>query len=292
MPDDLYTRATNVINAKRHKHAERRRNAIDTAILGTVPVLAVAVAFASGWSLYDLGRHFHMPSWAAWAVFALIDVVWFQSAVVVIKNQRSPHRAIEAHGRMQGMFRVSVAANFAHGLILFGITFNGFVAGAVFALFPIGFKVAFANAFPDFVKRAQRAGYAGELADAFHTEVLMTIIAGVDQAKAELAQSAEPATATVERPVIRVESTPVHPAEQGVDRISPVAEPATAQAVQASADRPNQPVQIDDQVGELLRRLKLGERISKRRATEILGIPESTAYRRLTEAQRLLNTYR
>lgn len=184
---DLHARAAAVINAKHQKATERRRNAIDTAILGTVPVLAVAVAFASGWSLYDLGRHFHMPGWAAWAVFALIDIVWFQSAVVVIKNQRSPHRAIEAHRRMQGMFRVSVAANFAHGLILFGLTFNGFVAGAVFALFPIGFKVAFANAFPDFVKRARQAGYGGELADAFHTEVLMTIMAGVDQAKAELA---------------------------------------------------------------------------------------------------------
>lgn len=187
---DLHARAAAVINAKHQKATERRRNAIDTAILGTVPVLAIAVAFASGWSLYDLGRHFHMPGWAAWAVFALIDVVWFQSAVVVIKNQRSPHRAIEAHRRMQGMFRVSVAANFAHGLILFGLTFNGFVAGAVFALFPIGFKVAFANAFPDFVKRARQAGYGGELADAFHTEVLMTIMAGVDQAKAELARSA------------------------------------------------------------------------------------------------------
>lgn len=187
MDNDLYARATNIVKAKHNKVTERRRNAIDTAILGTVPVLAVAVAFASGWSLYDLGLHFHMPGWAAWAVFALIDVVWFQSAVVVIKNQRSPHRAIEAHRRMQGMFRVSVAANFAHGLILFGATLNGFVAGCVFALFPIGFKVAFANAFPDFVKRARRAGFGQELDDAFHTEVLMTIMSGVDQAKAELA---------------------------------------------------------------------------------------------------------
>jgi hypothetical protein len=208
---DLHARAAAVINAKHQKATERRRNAIDTAILGTVPVLAVAVAFASGWSLYDLGRHFHMPSWAAWAVFALIDVVWFQSAVVVIKNQRSPHRAIEAHRRMQGMFRVSVAANFAHGLILFGLTFNGFVAGAVFALFPIGFKVAFANAFPDFVKRARQAGYGGELADAFHTEVLMTIMAGVDQAKAELAAASTVHAAVQDSPDATSGHPPAHP---------------------------------------------------------------------------------
>ncbi len=189
MPNDLYARATAILNAKHDKTAERRRSALDTAILTIVPLLAIAVAVASGWSLYDLGRHFHMPGWAAWAVFALIDIVWFQSAIVVIKNQTAPHRAIEAHRRMQGMFRVSVAANFVHGLILLGPTLSGLVAGAVFALFPIGFKAAFANAFPDFVKRAQQAGYAGELRRAFQTEVLMTIMAGVDRAKAELTET-------------------------------------------------------------------------------------------------------
>lgn len=292
MADDLYTRAAAVLAAKRNKSAARRRGAIDTAILGTVPVLAVAVAFASGWSLYDLGRHFLMPGWAAWAVFALIDIVWFQSAVVVIKNQRSPHRAIEAHRRMQGMFRVSVAANFAHGLILFGLTLNGFVAGAVFALFPIGFKVAFANAFPDFVKRARQAGYGGELVDAFHTEVLMTIMAGVDQAKAELAKPTDEPAVRLDRAPVQAQSTPVQAADQPVNQIETSPEPVAVQPVQAAANRPDQPVQIDDQVGELLRRLKLGEHITKPTAAKILGIPESTAWRRLTAAQALLNQYR
>jgi hypothetical protein len=285
---DLYARATAVINAKHHKHAERRRNAIDTAIIGTVPVLAIAVAFASGWSLYDLGRHFGMPGWAAWAVFALIDVVWFQSAIVVIKNQRSPHRAIEAHRRMQGMFRVSVGANFAHGLILFGLTLSGFVAGAVFALFPIGFKVAFANAFPDFVKRARQAGYGPELDDAFHTEVLMTIMSGVDQAKAELAQSTEQQPARLDPVVVRVESTPVQPPDQPVDRGQFTPDPVSVQAVNPGPDRPVHP---DEQVAELLGRLRLGEQITKQDAADILGVPPSTAYRRLTAAKDQLRQY-
>jgi hypothetical protein len=286
---DLYARATAVINAKHHKHAERRRNAVDTAIIGTVPLLAVAVAFASGWSLYDLGRHFGMPGWAAWAVFALIDLVWFQSAVVVIKNQRSPHRAIEAHRRMQGMFRVSVGANFAHGLILFGLTLSGFVAGAVFALFPIGFKVAFANAFPDFVKRARQAGYGPELDDAFHTEVLMTIMSGVDQAKAELAQSTEQSPVQLDPVVVRVESTPVQPPDQPVDRGQFTPEPVMVQAAVRSGS--GQSDQIEDQVNTLLDRLKADERITKARAAEILGIPESTAYRRLKDAEALHRQY-
>jgi predicted transcriptional regulator len=45
-------------------------------------------------------------------------------------------------------------------------------------------------------------------------------------------------------------------------------------------------------VNELLRRLKLGEHITKPSAAKILGVPESTAYRRLTAAQALLNQYR
>lgn len=285
---DLYSRARAVIHAKHDQHAERRRNAIDTVILGTVPLLAIAVAFASGWSLYDLGRHFGMPGWTAWAVFALIDLVWFQSAIVVIKNQRSPHRAIEAHRRMQGMFRVSVSANFVHGLILFGLTLDGFVAGAVFALFPIGFKVAFANAYPDFVKRARQAGFGGELADAFHTEVLMTIMAGVDQAKAELAQSTEQQPAQLDPVVIRGESTPVHAPDQQANR-EPTAEPAMVQAAAQSGS--GQPDQIENQVNTLLDRLKKDERITKARAAEILGIPESTAYRRLKDAEALHRQY-
>lgn len=295
MSNDLFTRATAVINAKRNKTAERRRGALDTAILATIPLLAVAVAVASGWSLYDLGRHFHMPDWAAWAVFALIDVVWFQSAAVVIKNQDSPHRAIEAHQRMQRMFAVSVAANFAHGIVLLGLTANGVVAGLVFALFPIGFKAAFSNAFPDYVKRARKSGYGPDLDQAFHTEVLMRVMSGVDQAKAELGAAPDSPQITVSRATAQPESTPVQAAvqapDQPVNQINPAPEPAPVHTVQTAANRTGPAAQPDDQVNELLRRLKLGEHITKPTAAKILGVPESTAYRRLTAAQALLNQY-
>ncbi|MFI2426525.1 hypothetical protein ACH5A7_20915 [Streptomyces sp. NPDC018955] len=296
MNSDLYARAAAVIDAKRDKTTARRRGAVDTAILGTVPLLAVAVAFASGWSLYDLGRHFHMPDWAAWAVFALIDVVWFQSAIVVIKNQRSPHRAIEAHKRMQGMFAVSVVANFVHGLILFGATPSGFVAGAVFALFPIGFKAAFSNAFPDYVKRARKAGYGHELDKAFHTEALMFIMSGVDQVKAELGQPTDRATVRLQRadhpagpPSDRVESTPVQAADQPTEQIEATPEPVLVQAVGRAVDRPVRP---EDQVDELFRRLRNGDHITKQGAADILGVSPSTAYRRLKDAESKLHQYR
>ncbi len=62
--------------------------------------------------------------------------------------------------------------------------------------------------------------------------------------------------------------------------------------MRAAVNRPDRPVQPEDQVNELLRRLKLGEHITKPTAAKILGVPESTAYRRLTAAQALLNQYR
>ncbi|MEV7140749.1 hypothetical protein [Streptomyces tauricus] len=291
MTDDLYSRATAVLAAKRSKTEARRRNTLDTVVLGTVPVLAVATCFASGWSLYDLGVRFHMPTWAAWSVFALIDIVWLQSAIVVIKNQRSPHRAIEAHSRMQGMFRVSVAANFIHGLILFGVTWTGLGAGAVFALFPIGFKVAFANAFPDFVKLARQAGYGGELDKAFQTEVLMRIISGVDQAKAELGATPVQPPVRVDRAPDRPQSAPVHAADQPVDQIDTAPEPAPVHAVQTTVQPADRPAHPDGQVAELLGRLRRGDQITKQDAADILGVPPSTAYRRLNAAKDQLRQY-
>ena len=88
------------------------------------------------------------------------------------------------------------------------------------------------------------------------------------------------------------QSTPVHAADLPVSQPEPIPEPVPVQAVNRAPDRPAQPVQIDDQVNELLRRLKLGEHITKPTAARILGLPESTAYRRLTAAQGLLNQYR
>jgi predicted DNA-binding protein (UPF0251 family) len=58
-----------------------------------------------------------------------------------------------------------------------------------------------------------------------------------------------------------------------------------------TANRTARPVQPEDQVAELHRRLKVGEHITKARAAEILGVPESTAWRRLTDAKALLNQY-
>jgi hypothetical protein len=102
--------------------------------------------------------------------------------------------------------------------------------------------------------------------------------------------------ATVDHVTNRPQPTPVQSgepaADQPVDQIETSPEPAPVHTVQAIPDRPAQPVQADDQVNELLRRLKLGEHITKPTAAKILGIPESTAYRRLTAAQALLNQYR
>ena len=50
-------------------------------------------------------------------------------------------------------------------------------------------------------------------------------------------------------------------------------------------------MQPEDQVDALLSRLRRGEHITKRGAALILGVSESTAYRRLKDAESKLHQY-
>ena len=103
----------------------------------------------------------------------------------------------------------------------------------------------------------------------------------------EARRGAEP---TVDQIVNRPQSTPVQPAGQPVEQIQATPEPAPVHTVQPAVNRPAQ-TQVEDQVDVLLNRLRKGEHITKAKAAEILGVPESTAYRRLTKATSLLNQY-
>ena len=98
----------------------------------------------------------------------------------------------------------------------------------------------------------------------------------------------EPVNRPADRTVDQPEPQPVQAADQPVDQIEATPEPVLIQATGRAADRPVQP---EDQVNVLLSRLRSGESISKSKAAKILGVSESTAYRRLTAAQSLLRQY-
>jgi hypothetical protein len=93
---------------------------------------------------------------------------------------------------------------------------------------------------------------------------------------------------SVDQETDRPQSTPVQAAEQDVDQIHTAPEPIPVQAAARAADRMVQP---EDQVAQLLKRLRLGEHITKSQAADILGVPESTAYRRLNAAKDQLRQY-
>jgi hypothetical protein len=97
-----------------------------------------------------------------------------------------------------------------------------------------------------------------------------------------------PAAAVVDQVVNPAQSTPVQAADQPVDRAETTPEPVPVHAVQAGMDRPVLP---EEQVAELLARLRLGEQITKQDAAGILGVSPSTAFRRLTAAKDQLRQY-
>ena len=67
--------------------------------------------------------------------------------------------------------------------------------------------------------------------------------------------------------------------------------PTRAQAVQPTVQPADRPVHPDGQVAEPLTRLRRGDQITKQDAADILGVPPSTAYRRLTAAKDQLRQY-
>jgi hypothetical protein len=148
---------------------KRPKPGLESLIRAIVPVVGISAVVASGWSLFALGRFFGIPDFAAIGIFALLDVVWIQSACVVIwhHTRKRPHDAIEAHRRMQLMYRISVTANAVHGFATYGATVKGVGAAFVYALFPIAFKMTFSNVFPDKIKRAEKAGL-GPVLKALH----------------------------------------------------------------------------------------------------------------------------
>lgn len=216
---NLYERAQETLRQQEQKKAVRKQKiqSIDVWLIIPIVLFAGAMVAASGWSLTALAQAFGFPSWSAWSLFVVIDLVWLHSVLVVIKNRRAPHRAMEAHSRANLMFLISLAANFAHGPVVDGLTVEGIGAGIAYCLAPLGFKMAFSNVFPDRLKVARKAGLSKTLTDAWKTEVVMEIQASIDGLQAEL----EPNTANTNTEQVReqFEQAPNVPALTSTNRV-------------------------------------------------------------------------
>lgn len=216
---NLYERAQETLRQQEQKKTARKQKiqSIDIWLIIPIVLFAGAMVAASGWSLTALAQAFGFPTWAAWALFVVVDLVWLHSVLVVIKNRRAPHRAMEAHGRANLMFLISLVANFAHGPVVDGLTVTGIGAGLAYCLAPLGFKMAFSNVFPDRLKVARKAGLAKTLTDAWKTEVVMEIQASIDSLQTEL----EPNAANTNTELVREQSehVPNTPALTSVNKV-------------------------------------------------------------------------
>ncbi|MET7437020.1 hypothetical protein ACFYQQ_01145 [Streptomyces sp. NPDC005496] len=235
------------------------------------------------------------PPWAAYLVAGAFDAGWAACLIAEWILRHDSTRATVPRRAGIAMLAVSMAAICAHGSLsgswgwIVGIV-GALVSAAAKGVWAIGMhtiRIKLDPKYEAYLRTLQQQAGTEQALALGERDRLLTRNRTVNLKLALEAQRGN--QTTVDQLTDRTESTPVQAPDQDVDQFETAPEPVTVQPLAQPAARPAQP---EDQVNELLRRLKLGERITKPKAAEILGVPESTAYRRLTAAQALLNQYR
>lgn len=261
-------------------------------------LFAFAVLMTAGaivWGTVAIGGMLALlaPVWAAYLVAGVFDAGWAACLISewILRHDHARARIPAAAGL--AMLAVSMTA-----IIIDGVRAGAVAIGIIGALVSAAAKGTWAIGMHTIRIRLdpKYEAYLRTLQQQAGTEQALALgewdrmRTGDKTARLKLALEARRSTpeTTVDHLVDQPEFTPVEAADQPVDQIEATPEPVPVHAAGRPADRPVQP---EDQVNKLLALLRDGEHITKKGAAEILGIPESTAYRRLTEAQRLLNQY-
>lgn len=251
---------------------------------------AIAVTGALIWSTVSVGAMLALvaATWAAYMIAGIFDLTWIVAMATEYVLRFEPDR--QKIPKRIGWFSllISMGAIFTHGALL-GLPWIG-AFGALVSALAKGLWWLLMFATTRRLDKDTQAWLTAELGEVHAKRAEQMAVAKVERERERysLNQPPEPPQVTVSRTVNPPQSTPVQGPEQQVVQIEATPEPAPVQPVQAAV----RPVEIKDQVAELHQRLKRGDHITKSQAAEILGIPESTAYRRLTAAQALLNQYR
>lgn len=258
---------------------------------GVGAATAVVVTGALVWSTVSVGAMLTQlaPAWAAYMIAGIFDLAWIVAMAMeyVLRFEPDRQKVPKTIGWLALL--ASMAAIFTHGALLDKQWIGAF--GALVSALAKGLWWLLMYVTARRLDRDTQDWLTLELGEIHARRAEQNALAKVrrEREKYALDQPAEPPTVQLDRAPVQPQSAPVQPADQPVDQIETVTEPAPLHAVNQTVGRPVQP---KDQVAELHQRLKVGEHITKARAAEILGIPESTAYRRLTAAHELLNTYR
>lgn len=264
-------------------------------LLFTFAVLMTAGAIV--WGTVAIGGMLQMlaPAWAAYLVAGVFDAGWAACLIAEWILRHDSKRATLPQKAGVAMLAVSMAAIIIHGSLTgpwgwaVGII-GALVSAASKGVWAIGMHTIRIKLEPKYEAylraRQQQAGTEQALALGERDRMLTEDRTVALRLALEARRTApEPTVDQIANPT---QSTPVQDPDQPVNQVDPAPEPVLVQAAGRAADRPVQP---EDQVDTLLSRLKLGEHITKRRAAEILGVSESTAYRRLAEATSKLRQY-
>lgn len=267
-------------------------------------LFALAIVMTIGaivWGTVAIGSMLQLlaPAWAAYLVAGVFDAGWAACLTAEWLLRYDSKRATIPMRVGIVMLAVSMAAIITHGALAgpwgwaIGII-GALVSAAAKGVWAIGMhtiRIKLDPKYEAYLRTLQQQAGTEQALALGERDRLLTADRTVNLRLALEARRGGVET-TVDQTAVQPQFTPVQAADQGVDRIESSPEPVPVQAVQFSSDRPVQPVQPKDQVAELHQRLKRGDHITKAKAAEILGVPESTAYRRLTAAQALLNQYR
>jgi hypothetical protein len=258
---------------------------------GVGAATAIVVTGALVWSTVSVGAMLAQlaPAWAAYMIAGVFDLAWIVAMAMEFVLRFEPDRQKVPKTIGWLALLASMAAIFTHGALLDKPWIGAF--GALVSALAKGLWWLLMFVTTRRLDRDTQAWLTLELGEIHARRAEQNALAKVrrEREKYAMDQPAEPPTVQLDRTPVQPQSTPVQPADQQVDQIEAPAEPVTVQPVNQTAGRPVQP---KDQVAELHLRLKRGDHITKSQAAVILGVPESTAYRRLTAAQALLNQYR
>lgn len=251
---------------------------------------AVVVTGALIWSTVAVGAMLSTlaPAWAAYMIAAIFDLTWIVAMATEYVLRFEPHRQKIPKSIGWLALAISMAAIFTHGALLEARWIGLF--GALVSALAKGLWWLLMFATTRRLDRDTQAWLTLELNEVHARRAEQQALAKVERERNRLGldQPTDRATVSLNRadqPTVQPGPAAVHTGQPPVDQIAPVTVQA---AVQTGSGQPDQ---IEDQVNTLLDRLKKGEGISKRRAAEILGIPESTAYRRLKDAEALHRQY-
>lgn len=263
---------------------------LDEKVLRAVAAAtAVVVAGALVWSTVSIGDMLSVvaPAWAAYMIAAIFDLTWVVAMAAEYLLRFEPARQKVPKGVGWVALVVSMAAIFTDGALL-GAHWIGLFGALVSALAKsLWWLVMYVTGRS--LDADTQAWLTLELGEVHARRAEQLAVAKVNRERERYAldQVDRPAELA---PVHAVQSA-VQAPDQRVNQIEPVTEPAPVHVVQSAVRSTVQPQSADGQVDELLKHLRRGEHLTKARAAGILGVPESTAYRRLLKATSVLNQY-